>query len=337
MREDSNPRLSENGIVGLVRERFGRRSARLEKGIGDDAAVLRLPGAREKWAVTTDMLLEDIHFRRGWQTAEQIGWRALAVNLSDLAAMGMRPRFYTVALGIPKGLGEKWIADLYRGLVSVGDRHGAILIGGDLSRSASGLHITITAVGESLHRKVLYRSGGMSGDALYVTGVLGEAAAGLRLLEQGRTRGRNNSERHALDRHRRPQPRCAAGLWLAQSGFAGAMMDLSDGLSMDLPRLCDASATGAQICVSHLPAFHESAAWGCDPAELALHGAEDFELLFSIRAKLVARFEAAYPRALPPASRIGRLTHQRGVFYASAPGKRFRPLAQHGFDHFRGK
>jgi len=326
--------FSEDRVVKMLGTRFGARRRIVEKGIGDDAAVLRLPGALEKWVVTTDMLVEDVDFRRAWQTPEQLGARALSVNISDLAAMGARPRYYTVALGIPSGIGERWIEAFYRGLTSAGARHGAVLIGGDLSLVPCDLVITITAVGESLGGRLLYRSGGRTGDVLYVTEVLGKAAAGLALLERGQVRGRTAAQRAALDAHRGPVPRCTAGLWLAQSGLAGAMMDLSDGLSMDLPRLCEASVAGAEILLSQLPVFREAGAWGCDPAELALHGAEDFELLFSIRAEKVARFEASYPRSLPRVTRIGRLTRNREIVCIAAPGARPRPLPRKGFDHF---
>ena len=335
MRRRPSSSTSENQIVSLLQNRFARRSALVETGIGDDAAVLRLPGSREKWVVTTDMLLEEVDFRRDWQTPRQLGARALAVNLSDLAAMGARPRFYLVALAVPSGIGERWIIALYEGLAQIGLRHGAVLVGGDLSRSPSEIQITITAIGESLRGKLICRSGGAAGDFLYVTGKLGRAAAGLSLLETGCRRAGNPAERRALDAQRSPQPRCEAGLWLAQSGFCGAMMDLSDGLSMDLPRLCHESGAGAEVCLSSLPTFPESRAWGCDPLELALHGAEDFELLFSIRADKMERFASAYPKGLPPVSRIGRLTRARGVALIPAPGRPPRPLAQRGFDHFR--
>ncbi len=331
----SDSLVSEDQIVRMLRARFSTHSRFLEKGIGDDAAVLSLAGAQEKWIVTTDMLVEGVDFRRGWLTPVELGWRSLAVNLSDLAAMGSRPRCYTVALGVPAGIGRNWIRAFYRGLRSAGTPYNAVLAGGDLSRSPSGVVIAVTAIGESLHRKILYRSGGRSGDLLYVTGVLGSAAAGLALLERGQIRGRTAAERRALAAHRMPVPRCAAGLWLAQCGFVGALMDLSDGLSTDLPRLCDASSVGAEICLSGLPAFREAAAWGCDPGVLALHGAEDFELLFSVRAEKAVRFEAAYPRSLPPASRIGRLTLKRAVVCITAPGESPRPLPPRGFDHFR--
>ncbi len=336
-RARSTAGFGEDSIVRMLGARFGARSRLLERGIGDDAAVLTLPGTSEKFVVTTDTLVEEIDFRRAWQTPEQLGWRSLAVNISDLAAMGVRPRFHLVALGIPGGIGESWIRGFYRGLASAGARFGSILIGGDLSRTPAHLVITITALGESLHKRILYRSGGRAGDALYVTGFLGAAAAGLALLERGKVRASSASQRRALAAHRAPMPRCETGLWLAQSGFAGAMMDLSDGLSMDLPRLCEASSTGGEVWLSRLPLFQEAASWGCSPVELALHGAEDFELLFSIRENTTARFETTYPHSLPAVTRIGRLTRGRTVACVTAPGEPGRPLPAGGFDHFLGK
>ncbi len=319
----------------MLRHEFGARSGLVATGIGDDAAVLRLPGAKEKWALTTDMLVENIDFRRSWQTPEQLGCRALAVNLSDLAAMGARPRCYTVALGLPAGIGERWIAAFYRGLATEGALHGAVLVGGDFSRTPADIVISIAAIGESVHGRLLFRSGGKSGDILYTTGTLGRAAAGLALLLKGEIRGRTTAEKEAIKAHRTPSPRCKVGLWLAKCGMAGALMDLSDGLSMDLHRLCRASECGAEICLSRLPLFRESRVWGCDPAALALHGAEDFELLFSIRAGEAARFEAAYPRKLPAVTAIGRLTHRRQIVCVRSPGDAPRPLPRQGFDHFR--
>ncbi len=321
----------------MLRSRFSGAGSFLEMGIGDDAAVLRMPGAREKLVLTTDMLVEEIDFRRGWQTPPQLGWRALAANISDLAAMGVRPRCYTVALGVPTGIGEPWIRAFYRGVTAAGRQHDAVLVGGDLSRTPSSIVISIAAIGESLCRKVLYRSGGRSGDVVYVTGVLGRAAAGLALLECGQIRGRTEGQKDALKAHRTPVPRCAAGIWLAQCGMAGAMMDLSDGLSMDLPRLCEESGTGAQVDLSRLPLFREASAWGCDPTELALHGAEDFELLFTIRAEKAPLFEKAYPGNLPPVTCIGRLTRRRGVVCITGPLESPRPLPRKGFDHFRAE
>ncbi len=325
----------EDHIVHFLQRHFGRSASCLKMGIGDDAAVFQPKGADELWVVTTDLLVEDIDFRRGWLTPRQLGHRALAVNLSDLAAMGARPRFYTVALGFQEDPDRKWIGSFYRGLSALGEANGAVLIGGDLSRTRQGLHISIAALGESLHRRVLYRSGGLPGDSLFVTGMLGKAAAGLRLLSMGKTRGVTAPERRALKAQQEPQPRCAAGLWLAQSGLVSCMMDLSDGLSADLPRLCEACGTGAEVYSGQLPIFPRAVNWECDPTELALHGGEDFELLFAVPGRMLETLIRSYPQAYPPITRIGKLTSVSGVMCRAAEGESPMPLPPLGFDHFR--
>jgi len=327
--------MDENQIVQLLSARFGARSPSLLKGIGDDAAVLHPRGAREYLVITTDMLLEDIDFTRSWMTPAQLGHKSLAVNLSDLAAMGARPRFFTVSLALPRDVGIDWIESFYRGMSALANRQGATLIGGDLSRSPAGVQTTITAIGETTDRRPVYRSGGQPGDFLYVTGVLGRAAAGLSLLWRGSLHGRNAAERKALQSHRVPEPRCAVGTWLARRRFARCMIDLSDGLSVDLPRLCEASGTGAEIWSERLPVFPEARRWQSDPLTLALHGGEDFELLFAVSPRKAAAFERAYPAQFPPISRIGRLRCEQGVFWSAGSAKPLQPLIPAGFDHFR--
>jgi thiamine-monophosphate kinase len=328
-------RIDENKIVRLIRKRFGAQSAAIVQGIGDDAAVLHPCGAAEYWVVTTDVLLEEIDFRRTWLTPAQLGHKSLAVNLSDLAAMGSRPRFFTVALALPADIEKRWIENFYRGSSALAARHGAILIGGDLSRSPSGIQIAITAIGDTFNRRPIYRSGGRPGDFLYVTGVLGQAAAGLALMQQDRVRGRTASEREALRSHRLPEPRCDVGAWLARNCFASCMMDLSDGMSMDLPRLCEASGVGAEISGARLPVFAHARRWQCDPVQLALHGGEDFELLFAVPLRKARHFEEAYPPGFPPISRVGYLRKQHGVIWIPETGAKPRRLIPAGFDHFR--
>ncbi|PYV16490.1 MAG: thiamine-phosphate kinase [Acidobacteria bacterium] len=325
----------EDRIVRLLAERFGGPGPMLRQGIGDDAAVIRPRGAAELWVVTTDLLLEGIDFRRSWTRPEQLGHRALAVNLSDIAAMGARPRFYTVALGLPRDCRRGWIDRFYQGMTALGRRHRAHLVGGDLSASQHGIHVSVTVLGESLARNVVLRSGGRAGDLLYVTGTLGKSAAGLELLERGRRRA-SPPARAAIAAHLWPEPRCDAGLWLTRRGFARAMIDLSDGLSVDLPRLARASGTGAEVAADRLPVFAASGRWGADPLRLALDGGDDYELLVAVRSRDAARLEAEYPRSLPPLTRIGRLASQAGVRIARGRGGGPSPLPPRGHDHFRG-
>jgi thiamine-monophosphate kinase len=287
--------------------------------------------------VTTDLLLEDVDFRTEWTGARQLGHKALAVNLSDLAAMGAQPRFHTVALGIPASVTQRWITELYQGMARVAERYHSLLVGGDLSRSVDSIHISVTVLGETRRRRIVYRSGGKPGDLLYVTGILGRSAAGLKLLQSGVIKGASAYEREALTCHREPEPRCAVGSWLAAHGFARAMIDLSDGLSMDLRRLTRESGTGAEIYDSALPVFEPGRAWGCDPVQLGFYGGEDYELLFAVPPGKARSLARRYSRKFPRITRIGRLTRSPGIFIATAPGVPGRRLQDLGFDHFRAQ
>jgi thiamine-monophosphate kinase len=331
---DKGRRLSEDGIIRILKARFPARNRLVETGIGDDAAVLRALPARKRWIVTTDMLLEGVDFRQKWTTPVQLGYKALAVNLSDLAAMGAVPLFYTVALALPRPVDPAWIRSFFKGVASLGRRSGADLIGGDLSSSRAGISIAITAIGTPAGRRAVRRSGGRAGDLLYVTGTLGRSAAGLKLLQSGILQGRGRAERDALRAHRTPAPRCEVGAWLGRSGLPHCMMDLSDGLSVDLPRLCTASGTGAEICAASLPRFAASTAWRGDPMDLALHGGEDFELLFAVSPAKASILGERYPSRFPPISRIGTLTAGGGVRWKPAPGAESKPLETRGYDHF---
>jgi thiamine-monophosphate kinase len=330
------PKLTgENQIIQFLQKRYPAKSALLKKGIGDDAAVMRFCRGDEYWAVTTDMLLEGVDFRREWTTPRLLGWKSIAVNVSDLAAMGVQPRFYTVSLAMPPDISERWISEFYKGLAAPGSSKGAQLIGGDLSRSESGIAISITALGESLNGKILYRSGGREGDVLYVTGSLGRSAAGLTLLQSGCVHPRSRSQREALRSHHMPEARCETGVWLAQCGYVGCMMDLSDGLSMDLPRLCAASGVGAEIRSDNLPIFTASRQWGSDPVELALHGGEDYELLFAVKSAKRHLFEKNYPPKFPKVTQIGKMTGTGGKIWMTGLGGNRQKLPERGYDHFR--
>jgi len=326
---------SEKEILRILQDRFPGKNTTIKKGIGDDAAVIRPKNAGEYWLVTTDMLVENIDFRREWTSPRQLGHKSISVNLSDIAAMGARPRFFTVALGLPSEISKRWITEFYSGLTDQGCAHGALLIGGDLSGSPKDILVSITILGESIGKKVIYRSGGREGDVLYVTGVLGRSAAGLRLLQGGCIHPRTRSQREATRSLRQPEPRCDAGMWLAQCGMVHCMMDLSDGLSIDLPRLCAASGTDAEIDAAGLPVFSAASDWDFDPMDLALHGGEDFELLFAVPKSKVPFFEKTYPGDLPQITRIGKMIHGKGSVWVHYEGKPRRPLRERGYDHFR--
>jgi thiamine-monophosphate kinase len=334
--QPSMPRLlSEDQVVQLLGDRYGAKSPAVKKGIGDDAAVIRPTHTGEYLLITTDMLLEGIDFRSEWTTPRQLGFKSVAVNMSDLAAMGSRPLFFTVSLAIPSGISQGWILEFYDGLTEPAGSMGAHLIGGDLSHSENGIMISVAALGESSGRKVLYRSGGKAGDLLYVTGILGRSAAGLKLLQDGCIHSRSRFRQEAIRAHQCPEPRCEAGMWLAQCGLVHCMMDLSDGLSTDLPRMCRASGVGAEIRSADLPVFPEARSWGCDPVELALHGGEDYELLFAVPNSKSRLFEESYPSEFPKITQIGRMTQDTGKTWLIETGKQRRRLPDRGYDHFR--
>jgi len=327
--------MDENRIVHLLLDRYGAKSPLIKKGIGDDAAVIRPSASGEFLVITTDMLLEGIDFRPEWTTPRRLGCKSIAVNISDLASMGARPLFFTVSLAVPADISRRWILDFYDGLTDPAGARGARLIGGDLSHTTGGIAISITAIGESVNRRILYRSGGRAGDSLYVTGVLGRSAAGLQLLQSGCLRPRSRARQEALRVHQSPESRCDAVQWLAQCGLVHCMMDLSDGLSADLPRMCAASKVGAEIRIADLPIFPQSRSWNCDPVELALHGGEDFELLFAVPASQCGLLEERYPSSFPRITRIGRMTPNFGEIRIIESGKRARRLLNRGYDHFR--
>lgn len=277
-------------------------------GIGDDCALLAArPG--EELAVTTDLSLEGRHFRLDWHPAEAVGHRTLARGLSDLAAMGARPLAAFLSLGLPPELtcakrGQTpWMEGFYNGLLALAEAHATPLAGGDLAQAPLAL-ADIVLVGAVASGKALRRSGARVGDQLYVTGRLGGAALGLQLLaeSQGKARRQTHPElESALGPHLYPQPRLEQGQMLARKGLATAAMDLSDGLSLDLPRLCAESGVAAEVEAEQVPCFPGAT------LEQALHGGEDYELLFT------ASPTARLPRSIAgvPLTRIGQIVARR--------------------------
>lgn len=275
-------------------------------GPGDDAAVL--PPSRRATVVTTDAVVEGVHFTRPAFSLDDVGHKALAVNLSDVAAMGARPTWMTVALGLPDAVGARELRALARGMARLARRHGVSLVGGNVTR-ASELSVTVTVAGE-LSGPALLRSGGRAGDALYVSGPLGDAAAGLEVLAAGRAAERPFAS--LVRAQRRPAPHLAFAA-LARR-FASAGLDVSDGLAQDLGHLCRASGVGAELVAAQLPRSRTLEAWaGPRWVDLALRGGEDYVLLIAVPAARVGAFEAAVARACLAAYRIGHLVRGGGL------------------------
>ncbi len=307
--------------------------------IGDDAAVLHQQAGRET-LITTDLLIEDIDFRRRTTRPEFLGHKALAVSLSDIAAMGARPRFCLISVGVPRAVWRtSWLDKFYAGLLALADAHGVALVGGDTSRTPELIVIDSIVLGETESGRAVLRSGARPGDAIFVTGALGGAAAGLRMLEQGASfpakpmpRLRSHTRDELILRQLCPTPRVTWGAWLGAQRLATAMIDLSDGLSSDLTHLCRESNTGALIEASSIP-LDPSIAQSivADTDALALHGGEDFELLFTVRA----HHAKGIPKELDGvhATRIGTITARGAGIKLHANG-RLRALKSAGFDHF---
>lgn len=288
---------SEFDFINSIRQRI---ASSIITGIGDDAAVFRGNSGKET-IVSVDLLIEDIDFRRTTTPPYLLGHKALAVSLSDLAAMGSRPLFALVSIGVPEDVWQTDFVDrMYDGWLNLANRYGVQLIGGDTSRAHEHIVIDSIAIGECSAGMAVKRMGASAGDQIFVTGSLGAAAAGLRLIERGahlaeQNLGDEDSQKldHVLLRQLRPEPRVGWGIVLGEERLATAMIDLSDGLSSDLNHLCEASKVGALIDAALLP-IDERVVELCgrralDPLQLALHGGEDFELLFTVKPENVAR------------------------------------------------
>lgn len=308
------------------------RGKRLRIGIGDDAAVWK-PSRSAESVITTDALVEDVHFTREAMSAADVGYRALASNLSDIAAMGARPVLATIAIGVPRGIHEDWILECYRGIAELARRHGTAIAGGDIVASPSIL-LSITVVGEvrSANRKT--RSGAKAGDVFAVTGPLGASSAGLQILLDRPDLRDDPRFADAIAAYRRPEPRLREGRRLGGSANVRAMMDLSDGLSTDLRRLCAASEVGAVLEDVPIAASARALAEviGKDPLGYALDGGEDFELLVAVAARafptIATRFRKEFGREL---KRIG--TAAEGGAILLREGSRTREIPSAGWDH----
>jgi len=325
--------LTEDRFIRLML-RLGRgRGPRPVVGIGDDAAVLAT-SSKSRTLVTTDFLTEGVHFRSKWTPPRDLGRKAMSVNLSDIAAMGGVPLTAVVSVGLPRGTSFSFAEALATGLAEQARRHRVTIVGGDTC-AAERLFVSVTLLGAvEIGREVL-RSGARPGDRLYVTGTLGASAAGLAMLRR-RPGGRKPGRAAAVRAHLDPTPRVLFGRALGLSGIARAMIDLSDGIAKDLPRLCEASGTGAVLGASALPV---------DPAarrllgprralEAALAGGEDYELLFAARPEHEPVLARLGTRLKVPVQAIGAVLPRRlGVRLLGRDG-RYRPLPRPGFEHF---
>lgn len=317
----------EFSLIDRIRQRTAQSRDDVRLGIGDDAALLAMPSGQEL-AVAIDTLVEGVHFPRGTAPAD-IGWKALAVNLSDLAAMGATPAWALLALTLPNA-DEAFVDGLADGFAQLAQTYRLALVGGDTTRGA--LTISVAVHGFVPPGKALTRADAQAGDAVLVTGTLGDAAAGLRLLQQSRHSDAQSN--YLIARLNRPTPRVAAGLALRER--ASACIDVSDGLLADLGHICAASNVGAEIEAALLP--RSSALLDrfddVSPRDFALSGGDDYELCFTVPPQRVAAVQADLARLGCGATRIGRIVEGQGVKVRDADGQWLEP-AQQGWDHFR--
>jgi thiamine-monophosphate kinase len=318
---------NEHDLVAQIERAFGgARAKALHLSLGDDAALWS-PTAGQETILTCDWFLEGTHFLRRTHPAEAVGWKCLARAVSDIAAMGGKPRCFLMSLAIPEELARQWLGEFLRGLRRASKELRCELAGGDTTRRDEVM-ISITVIGEVAVRGAVLRSGARPGDGIYVSGRLGEAELGLRELRRMRRIARSGNA--ALRKHLHPRPRLALGQWLAGNRLASAMMDLSDGLSTDLPRLCAASGVGAGIDGDSLPV--SLLAKGREAYALALHGGDDYELLFTVAKENARRLPASLHGLR--LTRIGEITREKRILVKTVAGKT-TALISGGWDPFR--
>jgi thiamine-monophosphate kinase len=311
--------LREKELIRRIR-RSARGGKSVVTGIGDDCAVLGVPVGHEL-LVTTDFTIENVHFRRDWHPPELVGRLCLTRGLSDIAAMGGEPLAAFLSLAVASDVPQKWVDRFRKGLLSLAEEFKVPLAGGDTAQSPGGIQADIVVVGSVPKGRAVLRSGAKAGDRIYVTGELGGRAAALERLAESKSVGA------AYSRHLRPLARVAVGQWLRRRGAASAMIDVSDGLSTDLEHLCEESRVGAEIEAERIPRARVGLGKKRVALELALHGGDDYELLFTSAATVPSVVEGVR------VTRIGRITKSAPMRLMEKDGKA-RPLKPAGWEHF---
>jgi thiamine-monophosphate kinase len=324
--------LSERELVARIQQQLPPAPNWVTVGIGDDAAVVE-PERNRLEVLTVDAIVDTVHFDRRFTPPEAIGHRALAVNLSDLAAMGASPRLALLSLALPSDLPCAEFDAMIAGLAAVAREHRIAVIGGNLTRTPGPLTLDVTAIGSVKRRSVLTRAGARPGDHVYVTGSVGGAAAGLQMLQAGNAPADNG----CVERYLRPVPRMRAGSLLGRNRAASACIDLSDGLADGVARIAESSGVGMIIDATALPIDGEARAWfdthGDNATRSAIAGGDDYELLFTARPRLRGRLAGVMRHSDVPMTRIGTCTGDRALVLAFPDGHT-EPVPS-GFTHFR--
>jgi thiamine-monophosphate kinase len=316
-------KIGERGLIKIFREKCTLTSPHILKGIGDDAAVVKIKNTNKKMLVTSDMLIEGVHFDLSFITFYQLGYKFLAVNISDIHAMGGWPEYFIVCLGIPDTFKVSNIKELYSGITELADKFNISVIGGDTCASREGLVLSGTLIGTA--KKIVTRSGARAGDGIFVTDTLGDSAMGLTLLKQRNRRiyrfTSTTSHLKLMKKHLMPEP-----VPLRDISKITSMIDVSDGLLVDLSHICDESKVGAVLYTDKIPLSKELVAisrqMGYDPLEFALKGGEDYALLFTAPSELKTS-----------AFRIGDIVKKERIILDAKGNKRI--LKPEGYEHFK--
>ncbi len=319
--------LPEKALIRRIRDRVAIQPGSGFNGvigIGDDCAVLSIPRGHEA-LVTTDFSLENVHFKRAWHPPESVGHRCLARGLSDIAAMGGEPLAVFLSLAVPRRLPQKWVDAFLRGLLKLASEFNVSLAGGDTAESPGGILADIVGLGSVPKGKAVLRSGARPGDRIYVTGELGASAATIDWLI-----GRKKLRPSDFGSHFYPRPRVLVGRFLREKGLASAMIDISDGLSTDLGHICEESGVGAELETEAIPVATLGKSAARVDLRFALHGGEDYELLFTAppKKRVPSRIAGVTVR------QIGVVTRERKVLLRDSQGVS-RELVPQGWEHFR--
>lgn len=327
--------VGEWGLLEIVRKTFAGAGRGVVLGIGDDAAVLR-QGKKKNLLAATDVLVEGIHFDLSYTPPFHLGRKAVAVNLSDIAAMGGTPRHALLSLALPGRLSRDFYTRFLHGVKSISSEYGVSLVGGDTSSSRGGIFVSLTVLGEA--GPVVTRAGAEDGDRICVTGTLGDSALGLNILKK--TRGLSlaaltRTERYCALRHLDPRPRLAEGRALCAGRLASAMIDVSDGLMSDLEHIAQESRIGARLWAEKIPLSREfsrlAPSCGLDPLAVAASGGEDYELLFTVRRRQSGRNLSRILRT--QVTEIGVMDASLRGIVATVHGRPYA-IAHKGYEHF---
>jgi len=320
-------KINEKELIAGIRKDFGIESQEVvELGIGDDAAVIKSEG--KKLVLTKDLLIEDVHFIFSSHPPALLGRKSLCINLSDIAAGGCTPKYALLGLGLPSKAKAEWVQEFFSGFKEASLEYNTALIGGDVTQ-ADKIVISISLIGEG--ERYIRRGGAQPGDLLYVSGTLGDSAQGLILSKQGIGLGEGLNTDFLLRAFFDPIARVSLGKKLAELKLASAMIDISDGLSVDLEHICEESSSGAEIELNRVPISAELSSVSKNPLDLALHGGEDYQLLFAVPPEKEKQVSNLFNKF--KITKIGRIISGKDIFIKNKNGTH-KLLEIKGYQHF---